>query len=243
MNEYAEIKELLRENEFDCVDFGCSTGGSIEFAKRVLGAKNVLGIDINIEKINKTRERGYSAVQADLTAFPEMNEKVKFSILSHFLEHLPSVKMAANCIRSAINISEDFIYIQQPYFDADSYLFQQGYKLFWSDWHGHPNRMTQLEFHNILSRFQDKGLIHRFIMYGHDRIKNSRNPAIHQLTSPEDQHVWTVNVHPPKPKFSKRFNFRVYHEIKVLIGVDNADSIEKMQDNIGWDDVLFDSRA
>ena len=53
-------------------------------------------------------------------------------------------------VEKACSISKDFVFIQQPYFDADSYLFKKGLKLFWSDWRGHPNRMTSLDFNLLL---------------------------------------------------------------------------------------------
>lgn len=242
MSDYKKVEQLLKSGEFDGVDFGCSTGGSIEFAKIHFGAKNVLGIDIDPKKVQKTREKGYTALEGELTSFPELRHKVKFSILSHFLEHLPAVTTARDCIRSAINISEEFVYIQQPYFDADSYLFQHGLKLFWSDWHGHPNRMTVLEFHNYLSRFKDKGKIDSFVIYGYRDIKNSDDIAVHPLTSPEDQSAWDSSLHPTKPKQRIKFKFPVYHEIKVLISLKGDEVISDMEKKFKWSKVLFDSR-
>jgi len=242
MDVHQDIKRIFHENDFDGVDFGCSTGGSIEFAKNSFNAEKMLGIDIDPKKVERTRAKGYFAVQADLTTLPLLDKKVQFSIMSHFLEHLPSVDLAKKCLASAINISQEFIYIQQPYFDADSQLFAKGLKLFWSDWHGHPNRMTMLEFHNILSQFKAKGMIDDFIILGNVRIRSSRDKAIHPLSSEQDQLSWDSKVHPPKPRRSVWFKFPVFHEIKVIIELNNSQIIPSILDRTKWSDVLFDSR-
>lgn len=242
MSSEQEIKRLFKDHAFDAIDFGCSVGGSIDYAKTHFNAQKVLGIDIDSEKVERTRNKGYYAVQADLTTLPPLKQKVRFSIISHFLEHLPSINLAKQCIATAINVSEQFIYIQQPYFDADSLLFAKGLKLFWSDWHGHPNRMTILEFHNILSQFKDKGAIDDFIILGNIRIKNSNDKAIHPIASKQNQHGWDEKLHPPKPKRKVRFRFPIYHEIKVIIALNNNDIIPSVKNRVGWTDVLFDSR-
>ena len=243
MDSHAELKRLFKENAFDAVDFGCSTGGSIEYAKKNLNAESVLGIDIDPKKVERTRSKGYMATQADLTSLPKIDSKVRFSIMSHFLEHLPSIDLVKKCLISAINISEEFIYIQQPYFDADSQLFAKGLKLFWSDWHGHPNRMTILEFHNILSLLKYKGLVDDFLILGNVPIKNSNDRAIHSIASKQDQLQWDPEIHPPKPKRNMWFRFPVFHEIKVIIGLNNHDIISSVQSRVAWSNVLFDSRA
>jgi SAM-dependent methyltransferase len=165
----SRIKDLIREEGADFIDFGCSSGGSLTYAMKTLGGTKGIGIDIDDKKVAKTKAAGFLALHGDLTTIRPLSERVRFVIMSHILEHIPSIKDVKNCIRSAVNSSKDFIYIQQPYFDSDPLFMEHGLKTYWSDWHGHPNRMTSLEFHNILNPMLKEGLIVRFM--GENRLK------------------------------------------------------------------------
>ena len=133
-----EFADFVRAGNYDFIDFGCSAGGSIQWAKRLLNGTKGLGIDIDPKKVAATREAGFDAIIYDINKIPP-RKLVRFTVLSHFLEHIPNLIDVKNFIRNACEISKDFILIKQPYFDADGYLFQLGLKTFWSDWHGHPS--------------------------------------------------------------------------------------------------------
>ena len=83
-----ELKYKIDKHDYDSIDFGCSKGTSIDYAMSAFGAENMLGIDIDPKKVDACIRRGYSAIVGDLTSFPTLNRKVKFSQLSHFLEHM-----------------------------------------------------------------------------------------------------------------------------------------------------------
>jgi SAM-dependent methyltransferase len=208
------LSALLR-GEFDFLDFGCSAGGSIEMAKRRFRATRGLGIDIAPKKIEAARALGYDAMLYDIAELPG-KPCVRFCVMSHFLEHVASRNDVASYIRKACAVSREFVYIQQPYFDADGYLFQRGLKLFWSDWRGHPNCMTTLMFHNILAPLRAEGKIGDFSIHFRHPIKSSSDEAVHSIHSPRDQFEYDAKVHPPKPA-DDRFEFPVFRETVVWI--------------------------
>jgi len=235
----SDIINRLSANNIEFIDFGCSQGGSIKFAKKHFDAINGLGIDIDPVKVEMTRSLGFDAEVADLTKFQGLGKQVRFSIMSHFLEHLPSIELTKSCLLSAISISEEFIYIQQPYFDSDGYLFRNGLKLFWSDWSGHPNRMTSLEFHNLLSPLLSNGVISRFAIYGCNPIVNSHDKIVHPISSPINQHQWEKETHEKKPIIE--FSEPVFRELKVLIGLKDGFNFDLHEEMFKWQIKLMDS--
>lgn len=205
----------LPRREFDFLDFGCSTGGSIDMAKKLFRASRGLGIDNSPKKIEAARAQGYDAMLYDIADLPG-KVCVRFCVMSHFLEHVASRNDVAAYIRKACALSREFVFIQQPYFDADGYLFHRGLKLFWSDWRGHPNCMTTLMFHNLLAPMRAEGKIGDFSIHFHHPITSSKDPAVHSVRSARDQFEYDAAIHPPKPMDDK-FDFPVFRETVVWI--------------------------
>jgi hypothetical protein len=224
------FRNLIEAGGIDYIDFGCSKGGSLEFAKKQFSGHQGMGIDIDQSKIEKTRAAGYAAVNYNINDIPD-EKLVRFVVMSHFLEHVPSHLEVKAFIRKACTISKEFVYIQQPYFDADTYLFTKGFKLFWSDWSGHPNRMTSLELWLLLRDLKEEGLPITFSLHAHKKITESADPRIHPLTSSINQHDYNAEVHPPKDP-SVLFEDNVFHEIVCLItlpGCDHAGMLKKLR--------------
>jgi len=238
----SEFSALLKDNNFDFVDFGCGIGGSMQQAKHELFGLRGLGLDICEKKVTDAKAAGYDAACVNILTLPIMPKSCRFVMISHFLEHLNSTKDAAIMIRNAIALAEDFVYIQQPYFDADGLLFQEGYKLYWSDWHGHPNQMTSLEFHNILNRFLKEELITRFIICAKNQIKRASHPAILPIDTPMDQQSYDGSIHLPKQAQILPFRYPVYDEIRVLIETGNSKIIDDCIPISRSKKVLFDSK-
>lgn len=219
----ASFASYVKDSAFDHIDFGCSTGGSLQFARKFLGGERGLGIDIDAAKVERTRAAGFDALVYDLNDIPD-RELVNFTLLSHFLEHVPDMRDVRAFIRKACVISSQFVYIQQPFFDADGYLARHGLKLYWSDWRGHPNRMTSLEMWLILRDLQAAGVPITFSLFVRNRIKDSADDRVHSLMSPEDQHAYDPARHPHKPE-KLVFTDDVFAELVCLItkrGVDHA---------------------
>ena len=227
--------ELIKKNNIDFLDFGCSKGGSLEFAKKYLGGLKGLGIDIDDAKIKETKLHGHDAINYDIKNIPN-KKMVRFCILSHFLEHVPNLSDVSSFVNKACSISKDFVYIQQPYFDADSYLFKKGLKLYWSDWRGHPNRMTSLDIHLLLRDLAEKNEM-EWSIHARKKIRNSNDTSVHSIKSDRNQHQYDAEVHPPKD-FKIDFEDYIFYEIITVISFPgyNHDSI---LNNIRYDHTIF----
>ncbi|MBA8906827.1 class I SAM-dependent methyltransferase [Aminobacter ciceronei] len=226
-------------NDYDFIDFGCSKGGSIAYAAKAFGVPRGIGIDISPEKVEATRGAGFDAMLADARTLSAYPKAVSFVTMLDFLEHLPGLSDARTCILSASEVAKDFIFIRQPWFDSDGYLMSLGLKLYWSDWRGHPNAMTSLEFHNVLSRIPN---IEDFRIYGRDPILDSDHPAVHPIGSPTDQHEWKAGTHDPKPAVP--FDRPVFKQIMcIAILKGSSTTLEEVEAKLPWDTVVFASDA
>ncbi|MEC7291248.1 MAG: class I SAM-dependent methyltransferase [Pseudomonadota bacterium] len=209
----AALHKVLADESIDFVDFGCSVGGSMLEMQKLFPGSLGLGVDIDDAKIEAAKAAGHFALVADARYLRLFKDHVRFSVLSHFLEHLPSVTDANLSLLSAAEISTDFIYVRQPNFDADGYLFNLGYKTYWSDWHGHPNRMSSLELFRSFDYLQKRGSIQAFEIFATGRIRDSQHSSIHPLASPQNQNAYDETVHPEKPLRRLPFFQPVYSEI------------------------------
>lgn len=208
---------------YEFVDFGCSAGGSLDFAKRHWGLSNGIGIDISPNKVEKTRALGYTAEVGDLTKPMNFQGKVAFSILSHVLEHIPSNLLARKILRTAAMISESHIIIRQPYFDCDGSLARMGLKFYWSDWPtGHTNQMTSLQLYLALKVLRDEGLLSGFSIWGNDRIASTDSNCIIPLDSAANRHQYDATT--DSPKQSVDLSFECFREIFAYAAVsENVD--------------------
>lgn len=184
---------------YDYFDFGCGDGANMKFIKSIAPAARGLGIDIDQRKVDKARENGFEAINFDILKLP-IDKLVRFVTMSHFLEHLPSVKIAESMIRRGIDVSRDFIFIRQPWFDSDGALFMQDLKFYWSDWRGHPNRMTSLDFYLILKRSLENNAISGFSIFGRTPVSTTDDPCLIPLSAPVDQHHYDAARHGEKPR-------------------------------------------
>ena len=210
--------DKLRDNQYDFIDFGCSSGRSIEHYEKMFGAKG-LGLDIDPKKVKSSNEKGFDTVVCDITKI-ELEKKIRFGIMSHFLEHISSIKHVKIIVEKARSVIGEFLIIRQPYFDADHYLFTKGFKFYWSDWTGHPNHMTLLEFYNILKPLKDSNKLKEFSFYGLNPVIDSNNDAIHNLDSTADQHQWNKQKHSVKNYI--KFSIPIYKEILVIVDLNGS---------------------
>lgn len=210
-----DIISLINSKKIDHIDFGCSKGGSLDFALKRLGGRLGLGIDIDLAKVAATNEVGFDAIQYDIDKLPNC-KMVRFVVMSHFLEHLPKLIDVKAMIRKACQISTEFVYIQQPFFDADGYLLERGLKLFWSDWRGHPNRMTSLEMVLILRDLQKEGFDFSYSLYAHKPVEDSADICVQPLYASSDlgYYVSDQNI---KKQSTVRFEDNVFRELVILI--------------------------
>lgn len=215
-NNVKQFKELISKKEYTFLDFGTSKGNSIKFAKKIFSPSGKgLGIDIDQNKINTALSLGFDAINFDIEKIPE-DTKFDFCIMSHFLEHLRDIETAKRMIIKACKISSKFVYIQQPCFDSDGYLFRNKLKLFFSHWHGHFLKLNSLDFYNILNNLRDIGLCTDFAIHTRSPILDSSHPSIHPIESPINQHHYNHSIHPLKTTEIK-FEVPIYEEIILII--------------------------
>ena len=229
------LREKLIEGSFDFLDFGCSKGGSLRFGRNKLQGRRGLGIDIDAKKVNTTRAAGLEACQADIRELAAYPDCVNFVVMSHFLEHLPNLSDAAACISTACTAARKFVFIRQPWFDSDGYLFARNLKLYWSDWDGHPNAMSSLQLFRSLR--QVKGAP-RVRIYGKDRIWNSDDRAVIPLSAPKNSQEWDSTRHGEKPQMN--FEMPVYRELAAFVSFGSAD-LDDMEARVGNMEKIFDN--
>ena len=210
-----EFLLTVRRLAVDYLDFGCSTGGSLSMAHKVFDGRAGLGIDIDPRKIAAATAAGFHVINFDIGKMPEI-KLVDFTVMSHFLEHIADCDKAALYLRKACDVSRSFVYIAQPYFDADGYLARLGFKIYWSDWSGHPNRMTSLEMGLAARDLFNHGYCDGFSIFGRGSIISSDDPCIHSLRSPIDQHKFDVQKHPLK-RCGVKFGLPIHRELVCLI--------------------------
>ncbi len=203
--------------DFDFADFGCSTGGSIQYGQDKFDGQKGVGFDIDSEKVKRTRENGYDAIEMDVLDLSLHPNSFRFVLMSHFLEHLPNQSVALKCMEAGVMAATEFVFIRQPLF-ADDYLAQFGLKFYWSDWTGHRNHMTILDFYKSIRSLQYEG---GWRIYGWKPIQNSDHEFVHPIEGPINQHSYEVDKHGIKPSIA--FDPNLYAEIMVLLyhsGVD-----------------------
>ncbi len=199
---------MIGISKFDVLDFGASKGGLMEFAQRVLGGKRPLGIDIDPDKVARMRSEDFECVEADVTALDFPENSVRFVVMSHFLEHLPSLDHVRRAIASAARVAREFLFIQGPFFDADDALEVLGLKFYWSDRSGHSCQLTTTMLTGILD---DLGLSDSELMYV-GVVSSSGDPTIHPLASTRNQHEYDPDLHPKNlsVSFGPAFSVRSY---------------------------------
>lgn len=211
--ELSSPSNASRLSGFDFLDLGASKGMMIDFAKKKLGGIRGMGIDNNTAKVEVMRQRGYDCLLADATRMELPPDSVSFVTMCHFLEHLPNYAAIERSIQCAAGVATDFIFIQGPYFDADRYLNDRGFKYFWSDWSGHKCHLTT----NFLGVLLDGNGLGDYVMLGRKPVEDSSHPSILPLDAPIDQHEYDPDVHSPKRVVA--FDATLYMEIICVVAL------------------------
>ena len=204
---------------YDFLDFGASKGGCIDFAVAKLGGRRGLGVDVDATKVDAMRARGYDCIVGDVANLDLPPKSVRFVTMSHFLEHLPDLATVRKAVQTAARVATHFLFIQGPFFDADSYLREHGLKFYWSDWKGHPCHLTIAQ---LVATFEALGL-KDYVALARVPVESSLDAAIHPLASPRNQHDYLPGEHPPKPAVA--FERPLYREMVCLV---------RLQRFLGW---------
>lgn len=207
----------------DFIDFGCSVGGNTKLVQNIYKNLRGIGIDLDIKKVNKAKENDVDAYSYDILAL--RNEKVvSFVTMSHFLEHLESRSLVNSFIHKAVAVATDFVHIRQPCFDADGYLLQKGFKLFWSDWHGHKNNTTSLDFYKICELLRNSNKIKSYHIYGRSPIFDSNDECIIPLSASVNSGKYEVQM---GEKICTSFDVPVFKELIIELLVDDKSDLIK----------------
>lgn len=201
----------------DFFDFGCSDGANIHYIQTLDSTLRGLGIDIDQKKVDQATSKGFRAINFDILKLPRQKQ-VSFVTMSHFLEHLPSAKMAEAMIERSIDVAREFIFIRQPWFDSDGALLLQNLKFYWSDWRGHPNRMTSLDFYLCLKRALAEGSICGFEIFGRTPVTSSTDSSLIPVSAPVDQHRYDRDLHGDK-KVGLPLATTAFKEIVVIASI------------------------
>ena len=220
-------RTMVDVSGYDFIDFGCSSGGSIKFAKKYFKGQKELGIDLDPKKVEQTRKAGFEAQVADLTQLNQFTGRVRFSILSHVLEYMPDATSATQVIRTAIAISRRFVFIRQPYFDADGYLASMGLKCYWSDWSGHKNHMNTMQIYQAIAPAMKAAHVKGFEIYGHKKVISSDSPDVLPIDAPVNQHAYDLEKHGPKQDVP--LTFPVYREMIAIVYLNEDPSTRYVQ--------------
>lgn len=234
----ADLLAQAAAGAFDYLDCGCSNGGSLELGRKVLGGTRGLGIDIDPVKVAETQKRGFEACVADLTALPLPKQRFSFVTMLHFLEHLPTPKLADACIQQAIHAARDYVFIRHPWFDADYPLLRLGLKAYWSDWSGHSNHYGALHFQRLLQRTKRA---RRWTIFGVGRIRSIRSPDLIDLAAPRNSQAADEATVAARPDTAIAFD--AFRDIGCLIevgkDVDSAAILGRVRDH----EILLQSQA
>jgi hypothetical protein len=234
-----EYLERLRNGEFDFLDLGCRFGGSVKFGMKYFEGRSGVGVDIDRDLVIRTWANGEDAIAADALQLALPDKIVRFVLMMDFLEHLPGFGAAQVCVQEACRTASEFIFVRQPYFDGDGYLFHRKLKFFWSDWEGHPFHMTSLDAHNMLTPLLRNGALKRFALYLSSKVGDSRDPSIHSIWSEKDQHDFDPEVHPPKPFVT--FEKPLFRQICFLASMSERVDFHDLEMRFPWDVKIFDS--
>jgi len=236
-----ENNHRFADLDYDYYDFGCSSGLNIVFNNSIFPGYRGLGIDIDEKKIDLARQSGHHALRYNILDIPD-TKQVKFVTMSHFLEHLGGVEAARKMIVKAVSVSQNFVFIRQPWFDSDGLLFLLGYKFYWSHWRGHRNKMTALDFHSILTPEIEYGRISRFEIFGRSEVMKTEDPCLLPLDAPVNQHRYQIELHGRKGA-SQSLPRMVFKEILVAVCISDAgiSGIEAIIDALGGSQLLYSS--
>jgi hypothetical protein len=205
---------LSKPEEYDFVDFGSKVGHSMNFAMKKLGGKRGLGIEIKPEMVKEAKKNGHEVILGDITNLELPDDFVRFTVISHLLEHLSDLEMVKKTLQTAARISREFIYIRGPIFDNDEYLETLGLRVFWSNWPGgHTCHLTTGQLSTILESIGVRGYKIDFEV----EINDSNSPNIHSLSSSPNQTEYDPEKHPPKP-FVK-FDRKLYREFVCIVNL------------------------
>jgi hypothetical protein len=210
---------------FDFIDLGCSKGGSLDFCRRRMEARDGVGVDIDPLKVAEARAAGVEAYVGD-AANLNIESSVRFVSMMDFLEHLPSLDTVAAVLASAAQAATDFLFIVHPSFEGEEYVRLLGLQQYWHSWSGHTAHIHVSDYCQMLDQL---GLHQYVIRYKHP-VRDSTDSSIHTIASGRNQGPYDGAVHPAKPVV--RFERQLWRSQHIVVALRAFDPGE-------WRDIVL----
>jgi len=168
-----------------------------------------VGIEISFDRAKKSKDL---VIVADASLPVVKPKSFKHAIIFHVLEHLPNLYKVERVISEAADAAVDYLEIKGPWFDADEYLYNLGFNLYWSTWTCHPTHLTSRDLEEILTR-----LNYSFIIKGKGPlIKNSMDRKIHPKGYVASQY-YNEKEHPMKEYIE--FDIPIFSELTCRVNL------------------------
>ncbi len=235
---FLDFAEIIQRHGVDYLDYGSKLGGSLNYARSVFEGRQGLGIELQPERAAKANADGHLVVVADATTIAPPENCVSFSMLVHFLEHMPSYDMAEKCIASAARASRDFVYMRHPWFDSDSELLRLGYKLYWSDWRVHKTHFNTLDFVKAIQRIGIEG---RWVLMGVKPIRTTQHHALVRADAAMDSYRAEADEVAARPLVE--FRSPVFHETACLIQTGSNERFEWARSKLEKHETLIEGKG
>lgn len=199
-------------DDYDFIDLGASSGGSLKACSTAFGAGRGLGVDLSPRKVAKSRAAGLDVVHGDALRLAE-TDVVRFVSAVDFLEHLPNLDAVESAIDSAAQAATDFIYIGHPSFEGEHYLASLGLIQYWHKWSGHTSHIRVSDYCQIFDRLG----LHRYAIQYVKPIENSNHPSILPGNLPPDQGPYDPDIHGKRP--SVHFSESIWRAQRIYIAL------------------------
>src|SRR5207237_6689214 len=118
----------------------------------------------------------------------------------------------------------EFAIFRIPYFDADGLLAQLGLKFYHSDWSGHTNRLTTLDFYLLLRRLRSTKF-KEARLYGREVVEGIDSPYIIPLSADMNTSREQALTHDHRAPAGAP-SLALYKEVLLLIRLEETDDPE-----------------
>jgi hypothetical protein len=195
--------------EYDFLDLGSKTGGSVDWGQRKFGGKG-LGVEKTKKLVNESRKKGFDAISKNVLKLRFPKDSFRFVSMMDFLEHLQSEQDVIKVLKNSKKWAREFILIHHPSFEDINYLKKHGLKIDWTDGYGHTCPLTIKDFKRI---FKELGL-NNYEIKQTKLIKDSSDSHILPLSAPHDTHLYDKSLGPKK---KIKFDKPVYCRVEIII--------------------------
>jgi len=223
---WTDYAAMVAERQFDFLDIGASAGGSMKYAQRKFQGTRGLGIDIDEKKVSQARAAGHEVCIGNAAEIELPRNCVRFVICNHVLEHLPNRASAQKVLNSAIVAARNFVLVRVPYFDADGMLAHKGLKFYHSDWSGHTNRLTALDFY-FLARNGNKRKVKEVFLYGRNKISAEDSTFFVPLDAPIN--TTAIQAKAFELAMPSMAGLPLFKELLLLVRLSNMEDPQKWQ--------------